>query len=163
MLVDVCGTTTSLYEHFMLTIAGHFRFSTADTNSMTGNIPSQLGLLSKLEWLDLGTNKFSGQIPVQLGNLGKVESMYLVDNQLTGTIPASFANLSGLTDALELDSNNFQGGQDITGIFCDATNTEECDLSKFPNFVDCYEVLWVDCEDSGQILCDCCNEHDCAT
>ena len=130
---------------------------------MTGNIPSQLGLLTRIEWLDLGTNKFNVQIPDELGNLGSVQAMYLVDNELTGMIPTTFANLSSLKDALELDSNNLTGGQDITGIFCDATNTEECDSSKFPDFVDCYEVLWVDCEDSGQIKCDCCNENECAS
>ena len=46
--------------------------------------------------LDLGSNQLSGEIPAELGNLSRLKLLYLSDNKLTGPLPQSLTRLSGL-------------------------------------------------------------------
>ena len=45
-------------------------------NALTGLLPSQIGLLSRLQELQLHTNRFIGSIPNEIGNLVNI-SKYL--------------------------------------------------------------------------------------
>ncbi len=62
-------------------------------NYLAGIIPSELGSLIKLNWLDLSTNQLAGSIPPELGNLANLRELILAGNQLVGTIPAQLGNL----------------------------------------------------------------------
>ncbi|WP_314067966.1 hypothetical protein [uncultured Vagococcus sp.] len=74
-----------------------------------GEIPAEVGQLSKLEQLILFGNNFSGsEIPATLGNLSELKTLTLDDNQLGGEIPASLSKLSKLS-TLYLDKNNLVG------------------------------------------------------
>jgi len=73
-------------------------------NSLTGSIPSEVGLLSHLLYLDLGSNRLEKTIPPELGALKKLRALLLNDNFITGQIPAQLGNLSDIAD-LELDGN----------------------------------------------------------
>ena len=64
-----------------------------------------LNLLSVVAVLELGDNKLEGQIPVELGNLTRLRVLALNDNLLTGSIPDSFGNLTVLA-SLDLSQNN---------------------------------------------------------
>jgi hypothetical protein len=55
--------------------------------------------------LELGDNKLEGQIPVELGNLTRLRVLALNDNLLTGPIPDSFGNLTVLA-SLDVSQNN---------------------------------------------------------
>ena len=77
-------------------------------NQLIGNIPSELGKLSKLRVLSLFANQLSGSIPSELGKLSNLSRLYLASNQLIGSIPSELGNLSNLT-ALSLDSNQLSG------------------------------------------------------
>ena len=46
--------------------------------------------------LDLGSNQLSGEIPAELGNLSRLELLYMSDNDLTGALPQSLTGISGL-------------------------------------------------------------------
>ena len=46
--------------------------------------------------LDLGSNQLSGEIPAELGNLSRLELLYISDNNLTGPLPQGLTRLSGL-------------------------------------------------------------------
>ncbi|CAI9096735.1 OLC1v1032944C1 [Oldenlandia corymbosa var. corymbosa] len=77
-------------------------------NSLSGNIPSDLGNCSNLQYLYLHDNGFSGQIPqgfFQLRNLFRVNFAH---NNLSGVISPDFNNLGNLR-TLYLESNQFNG------------------------------------------------------
>ena len=61
-------------------------------NQLSGEIPPELGSLSNLRGLSLGGNQLSGEIPPELGGLSNLGWLYLSNNQLSGCIP------SGLED-----------------------------------------------------------------
>ena len=51
-------------------------------NGLSGEIPPELGNLTKLVWLGLNRNELSGEIPAELGNLIKLRRLYLARNKL---------------------------------------------------------------------------------
>ncbi|GAA0172591.1 transmembrane signal receptor [Lithospermum erythrorhizon] len=67
-----------------------------------------LELLPNLQYLELFGNHISGQIPSELGNLTKLISLDLYKNQLTGPIPTSLGHLRSL-QFLRLNSNKLTG------------------------------------------------------
>ena len=46
--------------------------------------------------LDLSANQLSGEIPAELGILSRLELLYISDNNLTGALPQSLTGISGL-------------------------------------------------------------------
>ena len=77
-------------------------------NNISGEIPPELGNLTKLQILSLESNKLSGEIPTQLGNLSLLYQLNLSNNHFTGKIPQSLSNLKKL-ETLDLSSNNISG------------------------------------------------------
>ena len=67
------GAVTGLYLH---------------SNNLRGELPSEIGNLTRLERLSLGGN-FTGAIPTEIGNLTRLEWLDLSHNtELTGELPA---------------------------------------------------------------------------
>ena len=61
--------------------------------ALGGSIPSQLGLLTQLETLDLGYNRLSGSVPSQLGQLSRLITLDVADNRLGGSLPTQLGLL----------------------------------------------------------------------
>ncbi len=78
------------------------------SNRLSGSLPSSLGNLTNLTWLDLNGNDFSGELPSSLGNLTNLEVLWLERNRFSGVLPAELGNLTHLV-GLDLSSNDFSG------------------------------------------------------
>ncbi|KAJ8451237.1 hypothetical protein Cgig2_014009 [Carnegiea gigantea] len=59
-------------------------------------ISPYIGNLSFLRSIDLSTNKLGGQIPVEIGLLSRLSFLYLFQNLLIGEIPSSISNCLSL-------------------------------------------------------------------
>ena len=77
-------------------------------NGLTGEIPAELGILPRLQWLNLSWNELTGEIPAELGSLTNLRDLFLWGNELTGEIPAELGNLPKL-QWLNLSENELTG------------------------------------------------------
>ncbi|XP_051229943.1 receptor-like protein EIX1 [Lolium perenne] len=77
-------------------------------NSLTGDIPREIGGLVGLINLNLSRNHLHGTIPDQIGQLQSLEALDLSNNELYGVIPEGLSNLSALNH-LNLSYNNLSG------------------------------------------------------
>lgn len=85
-----------------------------ESNQLTGNIPSTLGLVQSLEVVRLDSNSLSGPVPPNINNLTHVQDLYLSNNKLSGSLP----NLTGMNTLSNLDmSNNSFKPLDFPGWF----------------------------------------------
>ncbi|BFG29780.1 hypothetical protein CerSpe_160540 [Prunus speciosa] len=75
-------------------------------NQLNGTIPSWLGSLPSLKYLNLGSNQLSGNI-IEFQSRS-LKNLYLSDNKLHGLIPRSIFELENLR-YLDLSSNNLSG------------------------------------------------------
>ena len=77
-------------------------------NNLTGRIPAEIGMLSKLGILRLRDNQLSGSIPSQIGDLTNLTYLGLVRNEISGEIPPEIFGLTNL-ESLSLGANNLVG------------------------------------------------------
>jgi hypothetical protein len=78
------------------------------SNNLQGDLPSELGYLSRLESLILSDNRLTSTIPRTLGSIDSLQKLALDHNLLTGSIPAELGNIANLRHLL-LDSNMLVG------------------------------------------------------
>ncbi|KAA3472281.1 putative LRR receptor-like serine/threonine-protein kinase [Gossypium australe] len=78
------------------------------TNSLTGEIPKEIGSLVGLLSLNFSGNLLTGNIPGNIGNMELMESLDLSMNRLNGEIPPSFSNLNFLNH-FNVSYNNLTG------------------------------------------------------
>ncbi|MBN1927046.1 MAG: T9SS type A sorting domain-containing protein, partial [Prolixibacteraceae bacterium] len=65
-------------------------------NNLVGELPPQIGDLTKLEWLSLTGNNIVGEIPAEIGNITTLANLNLYNNYLEGDIPAEIYDLDSL-------------------------------------------------------------------
>lgn len=58
------------------------------TTSLSGNIPSSIGQLGSLEYLNVAKSKFSGFLPSSLGKLSKLTYLDVSYNNFSGPVPS---------------------------------------------------------------------------
>ena len=81
------------------------------TGTLSGQLPPELGNLSRLEVLDLKGNNLSGRIPPELGKLDRLRELDLSWNtRLVGPIPPELGKLTEL-ERLELGDNQRMSGR----------------------------------------------------
>ena len=56
--------------------------SSLEENELTGTIPSTIGYLTNLRYLNLEDNELTGVIPASIGNLTNLTYLNLMDNKL---------------------------------------------------------------------------------
>ncbi len=77
-------------------------------NNLSGELPRSLENLDLLSFLQLSRNKFSGALPAELADMDLLSTMDLSENQLTGSIPSGLADLPHLW-SIDLDDNDLSG------------------------------------------------------
>ncbi|KAA8517261.1 hypothetical protein F0562_017554 [Nyssa sinensis] len=77
-------------------------------NTLTGNIPQEIGQLHGLYTLNLSHNGLSSEIPRSIAEMRGLESLDFSFNHLRGEIPTSLTLLDSLS-YLNLSYNNFSG------------------------------------------------------
>ena len=77
-------------------------------NQHFGNIPSKLGSLTNLEYLDLSNNRFDKSIPINIGNLLKLNYLNMRNKKFSHDIPVLICNLAHLPQ-LDLSHNWLKG------------------------------------------------------
>ncbi|EEC80067.1 hypothetical protein OsI_21783 [Oryza sativa Indica Group] len=83
---------------------------------MSGSVPSAIGNLTELNYMNLESNSFSGRIPSTLGNLGMLELLVLSSNNFTGQVPVELFNSTAVS--VDLSYNNLEGSipQEISNL-----------------------------------------------
>jgi hypothetical protein len=77
--------------------SGQFAFLGLPDNNVSGSIPPELNLLTKLEVINLRDNIVSGSIPDGIESLTSVHSFILGGNRLNGTVPSELRFMTKLT------------------------------------------------------------------
>ncbi|KAH6772111.1 Leucine-rich repeat protein kinase family protein [Perilla frutescens var. hirtella] len=75
--------------------------------NLKGYIPSEIGALSFLAFLDLSQNSFSGPLPHQISNLQSLVHLDISSNNFSGSLPQGLSNLTHLRGTLNLSYNAF--------------------------------------------------------
>ena len=79
------------------------------TPTISGQMPTEVGLLTTLNVLDFAYQKLTGGMPTEIGRLTALSQLCFQRNSLTGGMPTEIGMLTLLT-RLELESNRFSGG-----------------------------------------------------
>ncbi|KAJ7977192.1 putative Receptor protein kinase [Quillaja saponaria] len=121
-----------------------------NNNSLSGPIPSAIGNLSRLTFLDLGNNLFE-DIPAELGQLKELQYLSLFGNNLNGSISYQITTLQKV-QYLDLGSNylsflppsewsKYSGMLSLTHL----SLIENEFNSEFPSFIlDCKNLTFLD-------------------
>ena len=118
------------------------------SNGFTGQLPSEIGLLTMLTTFDLGNNLLSGSLPEQISRMSSLRFLRLrqsggeddmTGKKLMGEIPAGLFDLANLTCF------------DVSGtlLFSSAIPEEFCDENN-----DAY--VGIPCENEITAACQCC-------
>ena len=93
--IDLIKTTDNILWNNVTFADG--RITTLDCFTCTdlkGEIPSDIGNLTKLTQLILWSTQLTGSIPSSIGSLSNITSITITDSQIDGTIPSSIGSLN---------------------------------------------------------------------
>jgi Leucine-rich repeat (LRR) protein len=84
------------------------RFLFAHDSELTGSIPTTIGKLTQLVKMHIARNQIDSTIPSELGQLTDLSLLALANNYFTGTLPSELSNLRNIV-TLALQGNNLNG------------------------------------------------------
>jgi hypothetical protein len=104
---------------------------------LSGTIPTEIGLLSRLTTLALCCNNISGTIPTQIGRIDGLKNFALQQNQLSGTIPLEIASLTSVT-FVKLYGNRLSGSVPIFRGVNVTQSSLACQITKTSDESNCF-------------------------
>ncbi|XVF81980.1 hypothetical protein PTKIN_Ptkin16aG0006200 [Pterospermum kingtungense] len=107
-------------------VLSSLQFLNLSRNSLTGPVPGTVGKLKALNVLDLSQNQLNGSIPMEIEGAYSLKDLRLNANLLEGKIPTSIGNCTLLT-SLIISQNNLSGS--IPADIGKLTNLQNVDLS----------------------------------
>jgi len=105
----------------------HLEFLYLFDNELNSHLPSEIGLLSSLKHLNLSRTGLLGSIPSNIGLLEELTDLYLFGNNLNGFIPSEIGLLDSL-NVLDFWRNQLTGT--IPSEFGSLSNLGQLDLSN---------------------------------
>ncbi|KAG6789078.1 hypothetical protein POTOM_005162 [Populus tomentosa] len=114
--VDLGNANLSGQLVTQLGVLSNLQYLELYSNNLTGQIPDELGNLTDLVSLDLYLNNLTGPIPQTLGKLQKLRFLRLNNNTLSGTIPVNLTTVTTL-QVLDLSNNQLTGDIPVNGSF----------------------------------------------
>lgn len=79
-------------------------------NLFSDTLPTQLGLLTNLEYFYAEGNQFTGTIPSEMGQMTEMREIDFHDTMLTGTVPEElYAGMADLINMFDFTSANLEG------------------------------------------------------
>jgi hypothetical protein len=113
---------------------------------LEGPIPSTIGYLKKLQYLNLANNKFTGTLPTVLGTLTDLVELQLQRNSLTGSIPTTLSSMgffqsvyASTFKVFDVSFNAFSGT--LNGAYCGLIyNTSVFEIAQ--TAIECYDSCW---------------------
>jgi hypothetical protein len=78
-------------------------------NSIRGSVPSEMGLWRDVTFLQLFNNSLTGTLPSQLGQLEQIWHLNFAFNELSGAIPIELGQLSSTLQVLSISNNKITG------------------------------------------------------
>lgn len=76
-------------------------------NQITGTLPSEIGLITRMREVDFHDMSFSGTIPEEIYDLTSLDSLDLSGSELSGTLSTRIGRLTSL-DFLRLHKNHLR-------------------------------------------------------
>ncbi|XWS08358.1 hypothetical protein CRYUN_Cryun41cG0073000 [Craigia yunnanensis] len=107
-------------------VLSSLQFLNLSRNSLIGPVPGTIGELKALDVLDLSQNQLNGSIPKEIGGAYSLKDLRLKANFLEGKIPTSIGNCTFLT-SLIISQNNLSGP--IPAEIGKLSNLQNVDLS----------------------------------
>ncbi|XP_062190344.1 LRR receptor-like serine/threonine-protein kinase GHR1 [Phragmites australis] len=77
-------------------------------NNLSGSLPSNVGSLKSLKFMDISNNQFSGPVPEDIGKLRSLQNLSLAGNNFSGPLPESIDGLMSL-QSLDVSGNSLSG------------------------------------------------------
>ncbi|XP_074282111.1 receptor-like protein EIX2 [Silene latifolia] len=105
MSLSSCGAFDLEY----LALSYDYSFEYIEPPNMNISLPSSLGQLTNLYYLDLSNNELKGQVPASFVNLSALKYLDLSCNQLRGLIPDDFIGQLNEIEHIDISSNSLQG------------------------------------------------------
>ncbi|KAL1193372.1 putatively inactive leucine-rich repeat receptor-like protein kinase [Cardamine amara subsp. amara] len=115
----------------------HLRVLSLSNNNFTGNI-NALSNNNHLKKLDLSHNNLSGQIPSSLGSISSLQYLDLTGNSFSGTLSDDFFNNCSSLRYLSLSRNHLEGQIPNTLFQCSVLNSLDLSRNRFsgnPSFI----------------------------
>lgn len=106
-------------------------------NSITGTIPSSIGMFSHMYFLLMSENQLEGQIPIEISNMSNLKMLDLSQNKLIGAIPKFTAGSLRFMYLQQNDLSGFIPFELSEGSKLQLLDLRENKLSgKIPNWMD---------------------------